>query len=83
MDDGRKQTGRQQTNAALMQRLVQHYKQLSRQKFMCRQELLSEPATQITVLSSPPVPVKKDNPLDLPELILHKRCLMKVSTHER
>uniref|UniRef100_A0A182U9W6 Peptidase S1 domain-containing protein n=1 Tax=Anopheles melas TaxID=34690 RepID=A0A182U9W6_9DIPT len=67
MDVGRKQTGRQQTNAALVQRLVQHYKQLSRQKFMCRQELLSEPATQIMVLSSPPVPVKRDDPLDLPD----------------
>uniref|UniRef100_A0A182X979 Fanconi anemia group M protein n=1 Tax=Anopheles quadriannulatus TaxID=34691 RepID=A0A182X979_ANOQN len=71
---GRKQTGGQQTIPALKQRLVQHYKQLSRQKFLCRQELLSVPAAQTTVLSSPPVPVKRDDPLELPDLIPHERC---------
>ncbi|XP_040174747.1 uncharacterized protein LOC120906800 [Anopheles arabiensis] len=71
---GRKQTGRQQTIPALVQRLVQHYKQLSRQKFLCRQELLSVPAAQTTVLSSPPVPLQRDDPLELPDLIPHERC---------
>uniref|UniRef100_A0A182TU89 Helicase C-terminal domain-containing protein n=1 Tax=Anopheles melas TaxID=34690 RepID=A0A182TU89_9DIPT len=71
---GRKQTDRQQTIPALVQRLVQHYKQLSRQKFLYRQELLSVPAALATVLSSPPVPVKRDDPLELPDLIPHERC---------
>uniref|UniRef100_A0A182PI13 Fanconi anemia group M protein n=1 Tax=Anopheles epiroticus TaxID=199890 RepID=A0A182PI13_9DIPT len=69
---GAKQT--QPTIPALLQRLVQHYKRLSRQKFLCGQELLTIPTMEPKLGERGKLPLRRDNPLELPELIPHERC---------
>uniref|UniRef100_A0A182JY30 Fanconi anemia group M protein n=1 Tax=Anopheles christyi TaxID=43041 RepID=A0A182JY30_9DIPT len=74
LSHNRKQS--QQTIPALLHRLMQHYKQLNRQKFLYCQELLSLPVMEPKRREqlSNNVPLRMDDPLELPELIPHERC---------